>query len=40
MTYHDTNDNLLFGSGRLFHRVLHKVPGLAKYKTLSYDFKA
>ncbi len=34
MIRHDTNDNLLSGSGRLFHRVLHKVPDLAKFKTL------
>lgn len=34
MICHDTNDNLFSGTGRLFHRVLYKVPDLAKHKTL------
>jgi len=34
MIRHDTNDNLFSGSGRLFRRVLCKVSGVAKFKTL------
>ena len=34
MIRHVTIYNLLFGTGRLFHRVLYKVPGVAKFKTL------